>query len=333
MAGMSIFDMQAMKDTNFEKGIVETFIRESDVSRILEFNTINTTQIQTRRMNSLPEVRFRARGERYFDGGMPRWETVTDTVASLGAEITIDKVDKMDKGPYIQNPLSFNAEAKIKAMKYKFHDAIINGDHAVDPQSFEGLKVRIANLASSQTVYAVNSTTQLECRPGTLTSANAYAMLYAIENAVYALDGHKADYCLTDADFIRALKNALRVVGAYVAQPGTPTTKLNQRETSNEIPGGFAFEWDGVKYIDMGVKADQTTKIVATDTISVACRPAYFIKTGGNFLTAIQMQPLETSDLFLLDDGVSHRMVIDWMVGLRHVHNRFASVLKGCYVA
>ena len=45
------------------------------------------------------------------------------------------------------------------------------------------------------------------------------------------------------------------------------------------------------------------------------------------------MQPLETSDLFLLDDGVSHRMVIDWMVGLRHVHNRFASVLKGCYVA
>ena len=87
-------------------------------------------------------------------------ETVTDTVASLGAGITIDKVDKMDKGPYIQNPLSFNAEAKIKAMKYKFHDAIINGDHAVDPQSFEGLKVRIANLASSQTVYAVNSTTQ-----------------------------------------------------------------------------------------------------------------------------------------------------------------------------
>ena len=46
-------------------------------------------------------------------------------------------------------------------------------------------------------------------------------------------------------------------------------------------PWRVAFEWDGVKYIDMGVKADQTTKIVATDTISVACRPAYFIKTGG----------------------------------------------------
>lgn len=334
MAGMSIFDIMAMKDTNIEKGIVETFIRESDVSRILEFNTISTTQIQTRRMNSLPEVRFRARGDRYFDGGAPRWETVTDSVMSLGAEVTIDKIDKMDKGPYIQNPVSFNAEAKIKAMAYKFHDAVINGDHATDPLSFEGLKVRIANLASGQTVYGVSSSAELECRPGTLTTDNGYAFLYAIEQAIYALDGHKADYCLTDADFIRALKNALRKIGVYVAQPGTPTTKLNQRETSNEIPGGVAFEWDGVKYIDMGVKADQTTKIVATDTVnSQACRPAYFVRTGGNYLTAIQMQPLESTDLFPLDDGVSYRMVIDWLVGLRHVHNRFASVLKGCRVA
>ena len=47
MAGMSIFDMQAMKDTNFEKGIVETFIRESDVSRIL--SSTRSTRPRSRR--------------------------------------------------------------------------------------------------------------------------------------------------------------------------------------------------------------------------------------------------------------------------------------------
>jgi hypothetical protein len=332
---LTIYDIQKLKETNYEKGIVETFIRESDLLKVIPIETVNTLQVNTRRMNSLPEVTWRSRGERFSDGGQPGWEVVTDSLFNIGAEINIDEADLLDKGPYIVNPVQFNTQAKVKAIAYDLQDKIINGDHAVDPKSFEGLKVRVGNLASSQTIYAVSASAELDVRPSSVTTATAYAWLNKIEEAQYALDGHKADVCLTDADFIRALKNALRVIGQYVNAPGMPTTSVNQRETSNTVGNSKGiFEWDGVRYIDVGVKADQTTKIVANDTInSVACRPAYFVKLGGDYFKLLQMGGMDIVPPKETDDLVTYRGKISWYIGTTHVHNRFASVLKGSRVA
>ena len=331
---LSIYEIQRLKETNYEKGIVETFFRNSDLMKVLPFETVDTMQLQTRRMNSLPSVTWRQRGQRFSDGGQPGWETVTDALYNIGAEINIDDADMKDKGPYIVNPLAFNTEGKVKAITYDFHDKVINGDHATDANSFEGLKVRIANLASAQTLYAA---TEVDIRPSAVTTALAYQFLNRVDEAKYNLDGAGGGnvICLTDADFIRSFKNCLRVLGQYVNAPGTPVVTINARQTSSE-PGpsaGNVFDWDGVKYIDMGVKADQTTKIVANETISNACRPAYFVKLGGNYLTMMQYAPIDVKEPFLLDDGVTFRSIISWYLGMRHVHNRFAVKLAGTRVA
>ena len=325
-----MYDMARLKETNYEKGIVEMFIRESDLLKILPFENTDTMSIQTRRMNALPPVTWRQRGARFSDGGQPGWEVVTDALYNIGAEINIDDADMKDKGPYIVNPLQFNTEAKVKAIVYDFHDKFINGDHAVNADSFEGIKVRIGNLAASQTLYQAS---ELDVRPSAITVANAYSWLNRIEEAKYACDGHSADVCFTDADFIRSLKNALRMIGQYVNSPGTPVTDLNSRATSNTPPAGKAFEWDGVQYIDMGVKGDQATKIVATEVVTNACRPAYFAKLGGNYLSCIQYAPLSTTEPMKLDDMVTFRSVISWYIGTRHVHNRFGVKLAGSRVA
>ena len=330
---LTMYDIARLKDTNFEKGIVEMFIRESDLLKVIPFENIDTMSIQTRRMNGLPATTWRQRGQRFSDGGQPSFETVVDSLYNTGAEINIDDADMKDKGPFIVNPLKFNTEAKVKAIVYDFHDKVVNGDHATDPNSFEGLKVRIGGLASSQTLY---TTSHIDVRPASVTVANAYTWLARIEEAKYACDGHRADICLTDADFIRALKHSLRVIGQYVNSPGTPTTTINERESSNFVAptAGNAFEWDGVKFIDVGVKADQTTHIVGTETDdSTTCRPAYFVKLGDEYLTAIQYAPLDIKEPFMLDDGVTFRSIISWYVGLRHVHNRFAVKLGGSQVA
>jgi hypothetical protein len=332
---LSIYDIQRLKETNYEKGIVETFIRNSDLMKVLPFQTTNTMQVQTRRMNSLPAVTWRARGQRFSDGGQPGWETVTDALYNLGAEINIDDADMKDKGPYIVNPVAFNTEAKVKAMIYDFHDKVINGDHATDPDSFEGIRVRIANLASGQTLYAAS---EVDIRPSAVTTTLALTFLNRIDEAKYTLDGNGGGnvICLTDADFIRSFKNCLRVTGAYVNDSGMPTSTLkNARETSNE-PGpnaGNVFDWDGVRYIDMGVTADQTTKIVANETITNACRPAFFVKLGGNNFEIIQYGPLDVTEPRLLDDMVTYRGVVSWYVGAKHVHNKFGVKLAGSRVA
>ena len=329
---LTMYDIARLKDTNFEKGIVEMFIRESDLLKVFPFENIDTMSIQTRRMASLPPTQWRERGQRFFDGGQVGFETVVDSLFNTGAEINIDDADMKDKGPFIVNPLKFNTEAKVKAIVYDFHDKVINGDHAVDPNSFEGLKVRIGGLASTQSLYTASL---LDVRPSTITVSNAYTWLERIDEAKYACDGHTADICLTDGDFIRALKHALRVIGQYVNAPGTPPANLNERESSNFVAptAGRAFVWDEVRYIDMGVKADQTTHIVATETIGSACRPAYFVKLGDAYLNAIQYAPLDVKPPFMLDDGVTFRSIISWYVGLRHVHNRFAVKMSGSQVA
>lgn len=338
---ITLFDMLRLKEDEYEQGVVETFIMESDIGKNLSFETIDTVQINTRRFNSLPSVSFRQRGQRYSQGNVGI-EHVSDAVYPLGAEITIDKIDLRDKSPF-QDPLTFHTQAHVKSMAYEFNDYFVNGDHAVDPNGFEGIKTRIANyLAASQTLYGNTSSAVLDVRAATLGAASlttaqstALQFLEALDRAQYSLDGHKADLCITDADGIRALKNCLRYANAYVDPAQTISTDINQRATSAKPPTKAAFVWGDCTYIDAGVKIDQTTHIVATDSsvASTACRPFYFARLGDPYIQGIQEYPMEVSQSFQLDDGVSFRVVIDWPVGIRHVHPRSASQLLGVQVA
>lgn len=338
---ITLFDMLRLKEDEYEQGVVETFIMESDIGKTLSFETIDTVQINTRRLNSLPSVTFRQRGQRYSQGNVGI-EHVSDAVYPLGAEISIDKVDLRDKSPF-QDPLTFHTQAHVKSMAYKFNDYFVNGDHATDPNGFEGIKTRIANyLASTQTLYANTSSAVLDVRAATLGAAalstaqsTAYQFLEALDRAQYALDGHKADLCITNSDGIRALKNCLRYANAYVDPASTISTDFNERATSAKPPSKAAFVWGECTYVDAGVKVDQTTTIVATDSsvASTACRPFYFVRLGDPYIQGIQEYPMEVSQSFQLDDGVTFRVVIDWPVGIRHVHPRSAAQLLGVQVA
>lgn len=332
-----MYDIQKLKKSNYEQGVVEMFIRESDVSKVVPLMDVDTMQVTTRRMSSLPAVTWRQRGQRFSDGGQPGFEVVTDTLYNLGAEINIDEADLKDKGPFIENPVAWNTKYKTKAMVYEFQDKFLNGDHASDANAFEGLKVRIGNLASSQTIYGDGSTTAatVDIRPATVTTALAYQFLNAVEAAKYACDGHSADVCFTDALNIRYMKNALRIIGQYVNQPATPNSGINDRKTSNDVGSNNVFEWDGVKYIDMGVKADQATKIIADETVNAVttCKPMYFVKLGGDYLSVIQNGALDVKEPVDTGDRVTFRGALSWYVGLRHVHNRFGVKLTGIRVS
>jgi len=331
---ITMADVLRFKETEFEQGIVETFMQESDLARLLPLETIGTTQVNTRRTNALPSVGFRKRGERFAQGNVG-FEVVSDSIYHLGAEITIDKIDMRDKSPII-NPLSYYTDAHVKAMAFEFNDKVINGDHATDEDEPEGLKVRIGNLSSDQTIYGVANNSELDVRPGTAVAATAQAFLYKLDMAKYALDGNGGGkvVCLTDADFIQAIKNSLRILGVNVNSPGTPVSTIGERDTSAKPYTKASFEWDGVEYIDVGKKADQSTKIVGTTTVnSVACRDAYFVRIGEPYFHGIQEYSMEISKPFMLDDGLSWRVVVDWPFGFRHVHPRFASRLLGVRVA
>ena len=320
---------------------LEVWIQEADILTMLPFDTLGTTETGRERTNSIPTVGFRAgRGASFGTVVGTTNDYVSDAVFSLGAQIDMDKTDLRDKKGG-RSLLAKRTRDAVKGAAWTFNDYFINGDHATDPYGFEGVKVRLANKASTQIVYGSTSSAELDLRPAASPSeATMYQFLDRIDEAIYALDGHTADFALTDADFIRTLRGVLRRLDKYTekAENAERYQGGGERRTSSKRPTGPALVWggtnNGTKWYDMGLKADQSTKIIGTETVnSQACRPVFFLKIGDPYLHGIQQYSLETDGPNKQPDGVTFTTVIDWPVGLHDAHPRGIAKLAGVRVA
>lgn len=332
------------KGDEFGAGVVEMFINECDPAAMLPFETLGTVEVSHRRTNSAPTVGFRhGRGATFAGVSAMTTDKVTDSVWDMGATIDIDKTDLRDR--QAGDILGDRTKQAVKGMAWTFLDYFINGDHATDPYGFEGIKVRLANSPSSQVVYGSASNDVLDVRASAAPSESTlYNFLDKIDEAIDALDGTTGDMAFTSADFIATLRSVLRRLGKYTEQPEMEPGKFgsNRRRTGavgSNAPVLVYPEDKGIKWYNMGYKADQSTLVVGNDTITdaqdgaIACRPVYFVKVGRPYLHGIQQYAMETSAPMKLDDGVTTRVTIDWPVGLHHVHNKSFSVLKGVRVA
>lgn len=340
---LNLFDVQrskAEKGDEYGAAIVDLFIQECDIAAMMDFKTLGTVETKHRRTNSIPTVGFRqGRGTSFGSVSGVGTDQVTDSVFSMGAQIDIDKTDIRDKEA--GDILSERTRYAVRGMSWTFLDYFINGDHATDPYGFEGLKTRLTNAGTSQTVYGVSSSAELDVRASASPSeATLYTFLDKIDEAIDACDGHMADIALTSSDFIATLRSVLRRLNKYTERPVDSPNKFGDvtRRTSSVKPTKPVLiypEDKGIKWYDMGFKADQTTRVVGTETVnSTACRPVFFVKLGGpDYLHGIQQYAMEITPTKVLDDGVTYRTTIDWPVGLHHTHNRFASKLAGVRVA
>ena len=332
---ITLVDVMRLKEEKYDKGVIETFMSEANFSQILPIETIGTTEVSARRRNSIPDIGFRRRGEAYPQLEAGTYDTITDAVFAMGGTIDIDKVDLRDKN-LIENPITERTQEAVTAMAWKFNDLLINGDHAVNPDTPEGIKVRLASLPATQVFYANSSIAALDLTGGAVTNGTYFQFLDAVDDAIYALDGHTADVCLTNADWIRAYKSALRRLNLYkdvdVQEP--KLIPSNQRRTGANWANKPVFTYGGVKFYDMGLKRDQITPVVGTETHGgVSTRPAYFLKIGKPYFHGIQEYAMEIDKLEKLDDRVTFRAVVDWPMGFRHIHPRFMSVLRGTKVS
>lgn len=337
---LTLVDVQRLKKTAFEKGVIEVFLRGADITKVLPFETIGTVEAFDRVTDSIPTVGFRKRGEQFGPVAGGGETVVSDATFPMGATIDIDITDVRDKA-LTENPLALRTREAVTALAWTFNDTFVNGDHGVDEDAFEGIKVRIATLPASQTVYANTPTTPLDLVTAINSNdtATMHKFLDKIDEAIYACDGRQADVCITDADAISMLKKVLRRLAFAKVDyepfyPSDGTGGQNKRRTSALPDNRPVFRYNGVDFYDMGLKANQVDPIVGTRTIGgVATRPMYFLKLGRPYFWGIQQYPMDIRGPRELDDGVTVRTVIDWPVGLRHVHRFSGSVLLGAKVS
>lgn len=327
------------KGDEYGAGVVEEFQQECDIASLIGFKTLGTLSTKNRTTNSIPTVGFRqGRGTTFGSVSGVSYGQVVDAVYALGAQIDIDKADVKDKEA--GDVLGDRTKLAVKGLAWTFNDYFVNGDQATEPHGFEGIKVRLSNAPATQVTYGVSSSAELDVRASASPSeATMYTFLDKIDQAIDALDGHTGDIALTGSDFIATLRSVLRRVNKYTELPiHSPNMTGNVgRRTGASKPSGPVLiypESKGIKWYDMGLKADQSTKVIGTETInSVACRPVYFLKLGFPYVSGIQQYPMEIEGPKKLEDGVTYRVVIDWPVGLSTVHSRSISKLTGILVA
>lgn len=221
-------------------------------------NVLNTSQILNRTpfesiagraysYNSeatLPAAAFRAVNAGYTES-TGTFTTATENLAILGGDYVVDRYLEQTSTGSVASLVAAQRDMKARSVAAKYSDTFINGDTAVDANSFNGLKKRLTGgqvITSGTNGAAMN--TDAATRTAFLDRLDALLGLVPGANAIYA-----------NAQVIALLRTVYRntTINNYTVD------ELTGRPL--EVP-----TWQGVPILDAGLKADQTPVIPQTET-------------------------------------------------------------------
>lgn len=203
--------------TDLDLAVIDEF-RTSQLLDLITFkDTVNpegggdVLQAGYTRLITTGSAGFRAYNTEYTPGEVTKQRYTVD-LKPLGGSFQIDRV-LAKVGAAAQSEVALQMAQKIKATQAKFSDAMINGDSAVDANSFDGLSKALAGSSTE-------STTSVDLS-GTHDEAWAYRVLEWLDDLLGRLDTVDAS-CAVVANkrIVNFIKTALRRAGAYTVTPG-----------------------------------------------------------------------------------------------------------------
>jgi hypothetical protein len=193
---------------------------------------------------TLPAAAFRAVNAGYTES-TGTFTSATESLAILGGDYVVDRFLEQTSVGTVASLVAAQRDMKARSVAAKYSDTFINGDVAVDANSFDGLKKRLTGsqvITSGANGAAMN--TDAATRAAFLDRLDSLLGLVPGANAIYA-----------NAQVIALLRTVYRntTINNYTVD------ELTGRPV--EVP-----TWQGVPILDAGVKADQTAVIPQTET-------------------------------------------------------------------
>jgi hypothetical protein len=300
--GISLLEASKYNDGNVKRaGVISMFADTSDILRALTFMPVQGSSLSYTVEGQLPGVAFRGFNESYT----PSTGIINPSVEVLrvlGGNMDVDRALIKTRGPDIR---AANEMMKAKAIALSITDKVINGDSVANPREFDGLRRRItgsqlipANLAAP--------------------AANSPLSLEALDAAIDAVEG--ANYLIMSKDARRKLSRAARsnIGGEIVVGTDAFGYKIDMY---NGIPILIA------DYNDVGARIIDFNEVGpggGTTSSSI-----YVVRIDDGYVTGLQNGSFEVDDLGLINDGVTYRTVIEWIVGLAVMHGRAAARVWG----
>lgn len=215
-----------------EQMVIDTFIRKSEVLELLPFandvspnggSTLTYGYVQTKTPS---QAAFRAIGSEYT-ASEATVEEKTVKLAIFGGSFEIDRIIKTIEGQL--NNMAFQLEQKIEAAVGVFHNAMINGDTAVNANGFDGLDKFLVGTANELNTGAV-----IDLSTDAKITENASAFYEMLTKLLNDTSAH-AIFCNAD------MKTKIQTVAR----------KLGYKTETEEAFGRKVTNIDGVRIIDL----------------------------------------------------------------------------------
>lgn len=285
-------------------GIVDILRKESFLLDKMQFPSINSLKAKGLRIKSLPTLQNRNLNESYTHS-VGEIEPLEENAYLFGGKVSFDH-RLTGKPDLISDPAAWNVKMYATSLAYGWNNDAINNTPSANVKSVVGLRYRIARDFSSQIVDG--GAVDISSDAATL-SANFNTLFDKVQQAIYACRDHTCDAILTSDTVKLRIESGLRQLGLFT------TTKDSFGRTIATWGEG------GPMILDMGYKADQTTKIFADDEgatglqSGVAGKSSLMcVKFGPEYLTGFQDDGgMKT---FEWQTGVLKNVEMDWAAGI-----------------
>lgn len=300
-----------LSQNDLQRGVVETFVLESSVLDRIPLIEIDGNAYAYNEEATLPGVEFRAVNSAYAESTgtvNPR----TESLVILGGDADVDTFIAQTRSN-LNDQRAIQTRLKVKAAVTKYQDAFVNGDVAVDANSFDGLKKR---LTGTQVLDAATNGLPVIGA----SSADRQAFFDSLDALIASVPGGPDALYMNSA--IRAkIRGAARREGGWSSEAEAETGKRIERY--NDIP-----------MLDIGKKADGSeiipnteTQGSATDASSIyAVRWSESEEDAG--VGAVTNGDIQVKDLGEIDAKPVYRTRIEFFCGLA-VFGKGAARLRG----
>lgn len=305
-------------------GVANILRKESKVMDILPFEDVGALSIQVLREGSMPSISWRELGNDHSSAKATRPTQITENAFSIGNEIDVDKAYMKDKSARLYDPRTYQQNMVVKSIARNFSNVFINGLPS-DKDNPVGLWYR--NLYDQAASQRINANVNISPTNGS-TATNAQIFIDKLDELLYAvtdnLEGGQGVYVVCNDTLLMRINSMFRQSGLL--------------STTSDALGRKFIEYKGATFIDMGLKYDESTRIIGNVESGTAltgggATSAYAFKVGREYLTAWQEYRLEVSDWALQSNQVTYKQVIDWMVGIAMSHPRAVARLYGITAA
>lgn len=300
-----------LSDNDLQRGVIETFVQASPILDRLPLMTIEGNAYAYNKEATLPGVSFRSVNEAYTESTGTVVQA-TESLVILGGDADVDRFIVQTRGN-LNDQRATQTSMKVKAASYKFQDHFFNGDVAVDPKGFDGLKKR---LTGSQVLDA---------------ATNGLGPVTAGHDFLDALDA-----LLAQVPGINGANGAVYANAAILGRITSALRRLGGADFIKEdLTGKRVLTYNGVPILDPGATAAGVQILGQNETqgSSTTASSIYAVKFGNDegdqAVTGLTNGGVQVDDLGQLQEKPAYRTRIEFYCGLATFGGKAAARLRG----